>query len=217
MGSGSFPGVKRPRRDVNHPPPSSAEVKETVELYVYSPSGPSWPAICLSLPFTFTITLLCYVCKIHAYAYRMSVFVAYLVTTGLWNKNPASAGASLNNCRTQDSMKERLFLLFLLGAFPKLRIATIGYVMLVCPHGTARLPLNSFSLNLILEYFSKIYWENSNFNEIWQEWRVLDLKTDIHFWSYPAEFLLEWEMFQTKVVLIIRTQILRSVTFFPCK
>jgi hypothetical protein len=27
---------------VDHPPASSAEVKETVELYVYSPSGPSW-------------------------------------------------------------------------------------------------------------------------------------------------------------------------------
>jgi hypothetical protein len=30
----SFPGVKRPGRDVKHPPPSSAEVKERVELYL---------------------------------------------------------------------------------------------------------------------------------------------------------------------------------------
>jgi hypothetical protein len=30
MGTGSFPGVKRPGRDVFHPPPSSAEVKEKV-------------------------------------------------------------------------------------------------------------------------------------------------------------------------------------------
>jgi hypothetical protein len=42
MGTGSFPGVKRPGRGVNHGPPSSAEVKERVELYIYSPSGPSW-------------------------------------------------------------------------------------------------------------------------------------------------------------------------------
>ena len=28
---------------VAHPPPSSAEVKETVELYLYSTSAPSWP------------------------------------------------------------------------------------------------------------------------------------------------------------------------------
>ena len=29
----SFPGVKRSGRGVNHPPPSSAEVKERVDLY----------------------------------------------------------------------------------------------------------------------------------------------------------------------------------------
>jgi len=38
MGTGSFPGVKRPGRDFGHPPPSSAEVKERDELYFYSPS-----------------------------------------------------------------------------------------------------------------------------------------------------------------------------------
>jgi len=41
----SFPGVKRPGRGVDHPPPSSAEVKEKVKLYLYSPSGPSWPVL----------------------------------------------------------------------------------------------------------------------------------------------------------------------------
>jgi len=40
MGTGSFPGVKRPGRGVDHPPPSNAKVKERVELYFYSPSGP---------------------------------------------------------------------------------------------------------------------------------------------------------------------------------
>jgi hypothetical protein len=41
----SFPEVKRPGRDVDHPTPTTAEVKETVELYLYSPSGPSWPVL----------------------------------------------------------------------------------------------------------------------------------------------------------------------------
>jgi hypothetical protein len=50
MGTGSFPGVKRPGRGVDHPPPSSAEVKERVELYLYSPSGPSWPVLGWTLP-----------------------------------------------------------------------------------------------------------------------------------------------------------------------
>ena len=44
-GTGSFPGVKRPGRGVNHPPPYNAEVEERVELYFYSPSGPIWPVL----------------------------------------------------------------------------------------------------------------------------------------------------------------------------
>jgi len=45
MGSGSFPGVKRPGRGVKRTPPSGAEVKERVQIYLYSPSGPSWPVL----------------------------------------------------------------------------------------------------------------------------------------------------------------------------
>jgi hypothetical protein len=45
---GIFAGCKA--SGVNHPPTTSAEVKERVELYVYSPSGPSWPVIGLLLP-----------------------------------------------------------------------------------------------------------------------------------------------------------------------
>jgi len=41
-GNWSFPRVKRLGCGVDHPPPSNAEVKESVELYLYSPSGPSW-------------------------------------------------------------------------------------------------------------------------------------------------------------------------------
>ena len=40
------------------------------------------------------------------------------------------------------------------------------------------------------------------------------MKTNIHFWSYLAQFFLEWEMFQTKVVKKIKTRILCSVTLF---
>jgi hypothetical protein len=45
IGNGSFSGVRRPGRGVDQPSPSSAEVKERVELYLYFPSGPSWPVI----------------------------------------------------------------------------------------------------------------------------------------------------------------------------
>ena len=37
MGTGSFPAVKRPGRDVDHPPPSSAKVKGKVNLYILPP------------------------------------------------------------------------------------------------------------------------------------------------------------------------------------
>jgi len=57
MGSGSFPGVKRPGRGVDHPPPSSAEVKERVKVYLYSSSGPSWPVLWWTLPLPFTIKI----------------------------------------------------------------------------------------------------------------------------------------------------------------
>jgi hypothetical protein len=41
MGTGFFLEVKRPGRGVDHPPLSSAEVRERVELYLYSTSGSS--------------------------------------------------------------------------------------------------------------------------------------------------------------------------------
>ena len=46
------PGVKWPVRGTDHPPSCSAEVKERVELYLYSPSGHKWPfrGCPLSLP-----------------------------------------------------------------------------------------------------------------------------------------------------------------------
>jgi hypothetical protein len=40
-----FPKVKRPGRGVDHPPPNSAEVKERVDLCLYSAYGPSWPVL----------------------------------------------------------------------------------------------------------------------------------------------------------------------------
>ena len=45
MGTWSFPLVKRPGRGVDHPPTSSSEAVEIVELYIYSLCGPSWPVL----------------------------------------------------------------------------------------------------------------------------------------------------------------------------
>jgi len=59
MGTGYCPGVKRPGHGVDRPPPSSAEVKERVQLYLYSPSGPSWSVLEQTLPFILWTKLLC--------------------------------------------------------------------------------------------------------------------------------------------------------------
>jgi hypothetical protein len=40
------------------------------------------------------------------------------------------------------------------------------------------------------------------------------METTRYFWSYFAQFFLEWEIFRTKVVEEIKTHILCSVTFF---
>jgi len=53
MVTGSLPEVKRPGRGIDHPPTSSAVVKERVELYLHSPSGPSWLVLGWTLPFTY--------------------------------------------------------------------------------------------------------------------------------------------------------------------
>ena len=50
--SGLSPGVKRPGRGDDHPPPPKCRGHERVGLYLYSPSGPSWPVIGWTLPFT---------------------------------------------------------------------------------------------------------------------------------------------------------------------
>jgi len=54
MGTGSFLGIKWPGRGVDHTPPPSTEVKERVELYLYSPI---WAFVaCSTLNFTFTFS-----------------------------------------------------------------------------------------------------------------------------------------------------------------
>jgi hypothetical protein len=55
-GTGSFQGVKRPV--------SGAEVKESVELHLYSTSGPSRPLLGWPLPFTLYIYIYMYMQKL---------------------------------------------------------------------------------------------------------------------------------------------------------
>jgi hypothetical protein len=91
----------------------------------------------------------------------------------------------LNNCKVVQFALVLLVSFLFVSAFAKFLRATISFVVSVCPsvrlslrsHCTSLPPLHGFSLNLIFEYFSEIYWENSSLIEIWQYLWVLYIKT----------------------------------------
>ena len=78
----SLLGVKRPGRGIDHPPPSSAKVQERVELYLYSPSGPSWPVIGWTLPFIFTVYKIACLGNIYFHI----CFYSFQISNDLYNR-----------------------------------------------------------------------------------------------------------------------------------
>jgi hypothetical protein len=57
-GGGWNLGVKRPEREADHTPPSSAEVKECMELYLHSSYTSSWRGAWLSTGKTSALTII---------------------------------------------------------------------------------------------------------------------------------------------------------------
>jgi hypothetical protein len=45
MGTAPSSGIKGLRSGVDHQPPFSAEVREILQVYLYTPSRPSWPVL----------------------------------------------------------------------------------------------------------------------------------------------------------------------------
>jgi len=91
----------RPWGGADHSPPSSAEVKEGVQLYLYSPPGPSW---CYRAQFTayFIIYVIGYTCdevsvfrcnNMHTFTYPLTW--RQINTVSAWLPQP-----HLNNTRT---------------------------------------------------------------------------------------------------------------------
>jgi hypothetical protein len=79
----SFSGVKRPGRCVGHPPPCSADVKDRVELYLFSPSGSPWPVLGWYLPFTFNRDSLWTFSVIAAALMEVQVFRGLTLSLGM--------------------------------------------------------------------------------------------------------------------------------------
>jgi hypothetical protein len=78
MGTGSFPGVKRPGRDADHTPPSSAEVKKELSYTSTYPMGPPGPVTVF--PFTNTPVLGAFLSYIDR-QFRFNTYVGHL-----WSK-----------------------------------------------------------------------------------------------------------------------------------
>ena len=83
MGTASFTGVKRLWRGVDDPPPSSANVKERVELYIYSPSGPVWYVLGWNLPLPLPYYLPPYCTFLFNFSFRVSPSLCVSGTTWL--------------------------------------------------------------------------------------------------------------------------------------
>jgi hypothetical protein len=106
----------------------------------------------------------------------------------------------------------RLYYRGIVDTFAKLLRATTSFVMSAFPFrplGRTLLPMDKFH-EIYVSVFFENYRENSSFIKIWQELRVLYTNSNIHFWSYLVQFLLECKMFQTKFVKIIKTHIVCS-------
>jgi len=56
IGTGSFLGFKWPGHGIDNPPPPSVKAKGRAQLYLYSPSGPSWLVLRWTLPSPFLPT-----------------------------------------------------------------------------------------------------------------------------------------------------------------
>ena len=82
------------RQKMDPLPQSSAEVKERVELYLYSPSGPSWPVLGRALPFTvytfyFNRCIMAYVdtTELTLLGNKIILFKTVLISNALWQWN----------------------------------------------------------------------------------------------------------------------------------
>jgi len=94
----SFPGLKRPGSGIDHPPPSSAKVKERVELYLFSPSGPLWPVLGWTYLYLYLLILYLY---IYIYIYELfltSTQISFSCSVGRDRQYWISMGLTHLNC-----------------------------------------------------------------------------------------------------------------------
>jgi hypothetical protein len=130
MGTRSFSGVKRPGFDLDHPPQSRAEVKEIVELYLYSPSGSWWFVLGWSSPLPLPFPLCSYTCKFCLFSYLWLLLSLKTVITNNYIQRLYAYGVRTQNVRlvsvrehvTASPLSEYLFSKRLIRLEPKIVI-----------------------------------------------------------------------------------------------
>jgi hypothetical protein len=102
-------GVKRLGREADHSPPSSAEVKERVEVYLHSPNTPSLRGAQLKQRDSFTFYIIKIVAndniKLISFNVTMSSFT---ITFILFNSVNYFSQTPVNKIQSKDNMNENL-------------------------------------------------------------------------------------------------------------
>jgi hypothetical protein len=167
MGKGSFPGVNRPGRGVDHPPPSSTVVKERVGLCLYSPSGPSWPVLGCNLP----LSLLYFTCSKfgggepvsrHTVGWELTYEVSYrtgkcmhvasiFLSPNFRNTEVHVTGLRLLNCANDALLTVLIALLIHLAG---IRAVLVGFQAFLKPSGANSVICYSRALNKSLPTYT---------------------------------------------------------------
>jgi hypothetical protein len=113
MGAGSFQGVRRPGSGVDHPSPSSAEVKERVKLYIYLPSGSSWHVIGWTVPLPLPLFLIESSLVLSVTGGYHSELILVFYTSYIKTLNDFTRVKSVEFPMTNSGFLAQLFLIFL--------------------------------------------------------------------------------------------------------
>ena len=149
----SFLGLNWLGRGVDNPPPSSVKVKERVELYLYSTSGPWWPVIRWTIPLPFNTVYVTYNCKVsyrcHSYCSATQNFIhnvqvcllCVCVQSVTWLPASNSSLLTATECKAKENYKSAYTLYYILtyllhGAESFLRSQSRNFSHFMEPEGS---------------------------------------------------------------------------------
>jgi len=98
-----------------------------------------------------------------------------------------------------------------LGAFAKLRKATISFVMSVRPSARNNSPPTG---RIFLKFDTRLFFENPRIIKFGHEYRVFYIRKKYIFFTYFAELFLKWDLFVDEILEKNKTLFVSGKTFF---